>query len=69
MEELIELPGGRDADVVFEAVGNPRLQQAWIDGVRPGGTLVLVGMPATTDTSAFNCAAPVRGEKTIKASP
>lgn len=68
VEQVLELTGGRGADVVFEAVENPRLQEAWIDGVRPGGTLVLVGMSAITDTSAFNCAALVRSEKTIKGS-
>lgn len=68
LEQVIELTGGRGADVVFEAVGNPRLQEAWIDGVRPGGTLVLVGVSAITDTSAFNCAGLVRDEKTIKGS-
>ena len=68
VDQVVELTGGRGADVVFEAIGNPRLQEAWIDGVRPGGTLVLVGVSASTDTAAFKGADLVWSEKTIKGS-
>ncbi|MYI13065.1 MAG: zinc-binding dehydrogenase, partial [Acidimicrobiales bacterium] len=63
-----ELTGGRGADVVFEAIGNPGLQQSWIDGVRPGGVLVLVGIGGTAETTPFNCAELTRGHKSVKGS-
>ena len=44
---------GRGADVVFESVGHPALQRTWIEGVRPGGTLVLVGLPSTDTVTEF----------------
>ena len=68
IEEVRALTGGRGADVVFEAIGNPGLQQSWIDGVRPGGVLVLVGIGGTTETTPFNCAELTRGHKSIKGS-
>ncbi len=33
------------ADIVFEASGNPKVYDDMIKAVRPGGTLVLVGLP------------------------
>ena len=68
VERVLEQTEGRGADVVFEAIGNPGLQQTWIDGVRPGGCLVLVGIPGTGETTLFNCAELSRMEKTIKGS-
>lgn len=68
VEQVVDITGGRGADVVFEAIGSPRLQETWIDGVRPGGTLVLVGVSGMDETSAFNCAALVRSQRTIKGS-
>jgi D-xylulose reductase len=40
-----ELTGGWGADVVFEASGSPKAYDGIFDLVRPGGALVLVGMP------------------------
>jgi Zn-dependent alcohol dehydrogenase len=68
VDEVIGLTGGRGADVVFEAIGNPRLQQEWIRGVRPGGTLVLVGIPGHDETTLFNSAELSRLSKTVKGS-
>lgn len=62
------LTEGRGADVVFEAIGNPRVQEMWIDGVRPGGTLVLVGIPSTQSQATFVTADLSRFERTIKGS-
>ncbi len=40
------------ADIVFEASGNPKVYDDMIKAVRPGGTLVLVGLPP--DRVPFN---------------
>ena len=47
------LTGGRGADYVFVTVGNARAMEEAIDMIRPGGTAVIVGMPATGEMSAF----------------
>jgi D-xylulose reductase len=39
--------GGWGADVVFEAVGFPDAMSQAIESVRPGGCVVLIGMPGT----------------------
>src|SRR5205807_9595967 len=39
-----QLTGGRGTDHAFEAVGVPQVQEAALDAVRPGGTLVLAGL-------------------------
>jgi D-xylulose reductase len=44
--------GGWGADLVFEASGNPRVYDDILRVVRPGGALVLVGLPP--DTVAVN---------------
>jgi L-iditol 2-dehydrogenase len=40
------LTGGRGVDVVFEAAGAPDTPAEAVDAVRPGGSVVLVGIPA-----------------------
>ena len=40
-----ELTSGWGADIVFEASGSPKAYDGIFDLVRPGGALVLVGMP------------------------
>jgi D-xylulose reductase len=42
---LAEETAGWGADVVFEASGSPRAYEGLFDLVRPGGVLVMVGMP------------------------
>jgi D-xylulose reductase len=42
---LAEETSGWGADVVFEASGSPRAYEGLFDLVRPGGVLVMVGMP------------------------
>ncbi len=44
-EVLSTETGGWGADVVFEASGNPRAFDGLFDLVRPGGAVVLVGLP------------------------
>ena len=41
----MEATDGWGADVVFEASGSPRAWEGMLKAVRPGGALVLVGLP------------------------
>lgn len=41
--EVLRLTGGKGVDVAFEAVGRDQTVAAAIDGVRKGGTVVLIG--------------------------
>lgn len=44
-EAVMAATDGWGADIVFEASGSPRAYQGIFDLVRPGGALVLVGLP------------------------
>ncbi len=68
IDEVLILTEGRGADVVIEAIGNTALQESWLRAVRPGGTMVLVGVPSTSDSTSFISADLIRSEKTIKGS-
>lgn len=62
------ITGGRGADHVFEAVGQPRVQEAALEAVRPGGVLTLVGLSPMGSGTNLPGAVIVRQEKTIKGS-
>ncbi len=47
------LTGGRGADYAFITVGDARAMEEAMDVIRPGGTAVIVGLPAVGETSAF----------------
>jgi S-(hydroxymethyl)glutathione dehydrogenase/alcohol dehydrogenase len=47
------LTGGRGADYTFEVVGRPETMVQARDATRPGGTTVIVGMPAFDATVTF----------------
>ncbi|PZQ84110.1 MAG: NAD(P)-dependent alcohol dehydrogenase [Ancylobacter novellus] len=55
---------GWGADVVFEASGSPRAYEGIFDVVRPGGTLVLIGMPV--EPTKFDVAASIIKEARIE---
>jgi Zn-dependent alcohol dehydrogenase len=59
------LTGGRGPDYVFEAVGIPALQEQCLDAVRPGGTLVLVGITPMGSSTNLPGALLTRQEKTV----
>ncbi|MEU7867762.1 zinc-binding dehydrogenase [Dactylosporangium sp. NPDC049140] len=55
-DELAAFTGGRGADVAFEIAGTDAAIEAAVTVVRPGGRVVLGGIPST-DTSSFPAAA------------
>lgn len=59
------LSAGRGADIVFEAIGIPSVQEQCLDAVRPGGALVLVGLSPMGSATNFPSAIIARQEKTI----
>ena len=68
IDAVLSVTDGRGADVVIEAIGSTNLQQEWLAAVRPGGTMVLVGVPSASDLRSFISADLIRSEKTIKGS-
>ncbi|HEX2034004.1 MAG TPA: Zn-dependent alcohol dehydrogenase [Chloroflexota bacterium] len=58
----------RGADFTFVAVGNTRaINQAW-DALAPGGTCVLIGLPATAETVTFSALSLQANEKVLRGS-
>ncbi|MFW5969966.1 MAG: zinc-binding dehydrogenase, partial [Halofilum sp. (in: g-proteobacteria)] len=47
--EVRALTGGRGVDYAYVTVGSSKVVEAGLKLIRPGGTLVLVGMPASGD--------------------
>lgn len=68
LDAIRDLTGGRGADVSFEAVGIPRLQELALDAARPGGTAVLAGLSAMGTSTNLPGAVLTRTEKTVKGS-
>jgi L-iditol 2-dehydrogenase len=62
---LVRLTGGRGVDVAFEAAGALETPQQAVDVLRPGGTLVLVGI-CPEDRIPLTASAPRRKGLTIK---
>lgn len=58
--------GGRGADVVFEAVGQPEVWQTAALAARPGGTVDLFGGCPSGSTVTFDTRALHYGERTLK---
>ena len=67
-QNIRDLTEGRGADVVFEAVGIPSVQEACLDAVRPGGELVLVGISPMGTSTNFPSALLTRQEKKVSGS-
>jgi NDMA-dependent alcohol dehydrogenase len=68
VESIRNLTGGRGADVVFEAIGIPAVQEQAFEAMRPGGLLVLVGLSPMGTGTNFPGAIIGRQEKTITGS-
>ena len=63
-----ELTDGRGADYAFEAVGSPAVQQEGLRVIRPGGTLVLVGLSSVKESTNLSGAFITRQEKVVRGS-
>jgi L-iditol 2-dehydrogenase len=63
--EVLRLTNGRGADLVFEAAGADETQIHAQEMARPGGEVVLIGIPAS-DRIAFKAGTVRRKELTIK---
>ncbi len=63
-EMVAEATGGWGADVVFEASGSPKAYRGIFELVRPGGALVLVGLPV--EPAAFDVPAAISKEARIE---
>jgi S-(hydroxymethyl)glutathione dehydrogenase / alcohol dehydrogenase len=66
--DIRALTEGRGADYVFEAIGIPAVQEQGLDAVRPGGTLVLVGISPMGSGTNLPGAIIARQEKTVTGS-
>lgn len=65
IEAIQGLTGGRGADYTFEAIGIPAVQEVALEAVRPGGTLVLVGIAPMGSATNFPGAILARQEKNV----
>jgi L-iditol 2-dehydrogenase len=63
--EIMHLTGGRGVDVAFEAAGAPETPQQAAAVVRPGGKVIVAGIPAD-DTMTMNASTVRRKGLTIK---
>jgi L-iditol 2-dehydrogenase len=64
VDELVAATGGRGVDVAFEAAGENAAVEAAIASTRPGGCVVLVGIPAN-DRTLFTTSVARRKELSI----
>jgi len=53
-QAVLAATGGRGADYVYVTVGAPKVVEQGFDLIRRGGTLVLVGMPASGVMASFD---------------
>jgi NDMA-dependent alcohol dehydrogenase len=67
-DAIRNLTEGRGADYVFEAIGSPAVQEQCLEAVRPGGTVVLVGVSPMGSGTNLPGAIITRQEKTIMGS-
>lgn len=65
IEAIKDLTRGRGADYAFEAVGAPAVQELALDAIRPGGTLVLVGLAPMGSVTNLPGAVLTREEKSV----
>jgi S-(hydroxymethyl)glutathione dehydrogenase/alcohol dehydrogenase len=64
-EQVRALTGGRGADYAFEVVGRPETMVQARDLTRPGGTVVIVGMPRFDATVTFPAYSMFHDEKAL----
>jgi len=66
--EIQRLTEGRGADYVFEAIGNPTVQEQCLDAARPGGQIIFSGLSPMGSSTNLPGSVLVRQEKTVKGS-
>jgi len=64
-DDILAATGGRGVDVAFEAAGDPEAVEAAVAAVRPGGRVVLVGIPSE-DRIAFTASVARRKDLLIR---
>lgn len=64
VDEILRATDGRGVDVAFEAAGDPEAVEAAVAAVKPGGRVVLIGIPPE-DKTAFTASAARRKDLTI----
>ena len=67
-EEIRNLTGERGADAVFEAIGNPKVQEQCLDAARPGGQIIFSGLSPMGSQTNLPGSVLTRQEKTVKGS-
>ncbi len=65
VDGMLEATSGRGIDVAFEAAGDPEAVEAAVAAVRPGGRVILVGIPAD-DRIAFTASVARRKDLEIR---
>lgn len=68
ISSIRNLTEGRGADYVFEAIGNPHVQEICLEVARPGGTVVFSGLSPMGSSTNLPGSVLVRQEKTVKGS-
>ena len=68
LEQIHNITDEIGADYAFEAVGNTDLETQLIDTIRPGGTAVMIGFPASGEKIQVNPAEIIRDEKVLTGS-
>jgi NDMA-dependent alcohol dehydrogenase len=68
VQEIQNLTQGRGADYVFEAIGNPKVQEQSLEACRPGGQVIFSGLSAMGSSTNLPGSILVRQEKTVKGS-
>jgi L-iditol 2-dehydrogenase len=66
-EDVLSATGGRGVDVAIEAAGDPEAVEAAVAAVKPGGRVVLVGIPSE-DRIAFTASVARRKDLLIRVS-
>jgi L-iditol 2-dehydrogenase len=64
-EDVLAATGGRGVDVAFEAAGDPEAVEAAVAAVKPGGRVILVGIPSE-DRIAFTASVARRKDLLIR---
>jgi len=64
-DQILKATGGRGVDVALEAAGDPSAVEAAIAAVKPGGKVILIGIPLE-DRTAFTASVARRKDLTIR---